>query len=90
MESSERQDVREILRVSSGISFASELINVSHVLEHVPSSRMRKRTHDVEIVQFVWGFDKRQRLCNQSSDKAIQLTCEGPRKLADAVISSGD
>ena len=89
MESSEKQYVREILRVFSGISFVSELINVSDVLEHVPSSRMRKRTHDAEFVEF-FGFDKRQRLCNPSSDKGIQLTCEGVRELADAVISSGD
>ena len=41
--------------MSSGTSFVSELINVSDVLEHVncvPSSRMRKRTHDAEFVQF--------------------------------------
>ena len=78
--------------MSSGISFVSELINVLGVHEHVAcvlSSRMRKRTHDAEFVH-PFGFNKRQRLCHPSSDKAIQLMCEGVRELAGAEMSSGD
>ena len=79
MNSAGRQNVWDISSVSFGMSLVSELINVSDVLEHancVPSSRMRKRTYDAEFVQ-PFGFNKRQRLCHQSSDKTIELTCEG-------------
>ena len=78
--------------VSSGISFLSELINVLDVHEHVecvPSSRMRKRTHDAEFVH-LFCFNKRQRLCHPSSDKAIEIICEGVRELAGPEMSSGD
>ena len=48
VESSERQDVREISSVPFGIFIVSELVHVSDVPEHVYCallSRMRKRTH---------------------------------------------
>ena len=92
MNSTERQDVWDKSSVSFGVSFVSELISVSDVLEHVncvPSSRMRKRTHDAEFVQ-PFGFNKRPRLCHQSRGKTIELTCEGVRKVRDQEISSGD
>ena len=94
VESSERQYVRDILRVfsvSSGISFVFEVIDVSDVPEHqnsAPSSPRRKGTCDAELVQ-PFGFNKSQRLRHQSSDKAIELTCEGFRKLTEPVIGSG-
>ena len=78
--------------MSSGVFFVSELINVLGVHEHVecvPSSLMRKRTHDAEFVH-PCGFNKRQRLCHPSSDKAIQLMFEGVRELAGPEMSAGD
>ena len=85
VESSERQDVRDILRVfsvSSGISFVFEVIDVSDQ-NCVPSSPIRKGTFDAELVE-PFGFNKRQRLCHQCSDKAVELTCEVVGKLTES------
>ena len=38
----------------------------------------------------LFGSNKRQRLCHQCSDKAVELSCEVVGKLTDPEISSED